>query len=523
MTFLALTPLQTAILALATAGAVIALYFLKVRRQKVLVSSAILWRRILEEQFARSLWQRLRLMFSILVALAISLLIALSIARPQIEWLTGKPQRVVIVLDTSPSMNTRTADGGTRWIHAIEEARELLKHSGPSDQFRITETSGDTAFGFTANPVEAREMIDELSPRNVEPRFPILDGNESHVYFISDGVAVRDIPPGAESISVFEMANNAGITAFDIRPIPSNSMEYEAYLEVDNFGEQTTIGVTLSGTGQDRITRTVPVEARKKYREIFNLSNFQGGPVQASILSKNDALASDDRAIAHLPSKRKIRTLLVTRGNPRLLTLLRYDRNIELSVTDPANYRELPEIDAYIFDRFAPPDEPSKPALVLGSLSGAGIIHKPRITKWSEEHPIMQHVALQDVSIQATPKIDPQQLTVIAASNDTPLILASENPRRVMLAFDLNSSDFPVQAAFPIFMHNVLAWLSNNSPAMHAANPIFFNINESALKDERPVLRRGAWLHHELWFYMLVAALLLIGIEWITWHRRITL
>src|SRR5678815_2085704 len=126
-----MTALQAAALAFGTTAAVLALYFLKVRRRSVLVSSAILWKRVLADQSARSVWQRLRLIFSILVALTISLLIALSIARPRVDWLTGTPQRIVIVLDTSPSMNTRTADGRTRWLHAINEAHALLGLAGP--------------------------------------------------------------------------------------------------------------------------------------------------------------------------------------------------------------------------------------------------------------------------------------------------------------------------------------------------------------------------------------------------------
>src|SRR5438094_4691936 len=106
MTFLALTPLEAIALAIAVSGTVIALYFLKVRRRRVLVSSALLWRRALEQQMSRALWQRLRHLVSVMLAVAISLLIALSIARPQIDWLTGKPQRIAIILDTSPSMNT---------------------------------------------------------------------------------------------------------------------------------------------------------------------------------------------------------------------------------------------------------------------------------------------------------------------------------------------------------------------------------------------------------------------------------
>jgi Ca-activated chloride channel family protein len=519
-----MTPMQAAAFAFVTAAAVLALYFLKVRRRSVLVSSAILWKRVLADQSARSVWQRLRLMFSILVALTISLLIALSIARPRVDWLTGKPQRIVIVMDTSPSMNTRTSDGRTRWLHAVDEARALLDRTGPSDEFRIAETSGHTTFGFTFDPREARAMIDTLSPAHVEPRFPVLDGNESHVYFISDGVALRDLPRIVESVSVFEAAGNAGITAFDIRPLPSDPLAYEAYLEIDNSGEEKMVGITISGGEADRITRTISIRPGERYREAFDVSRFRGGPVQASILSKDDALASDDQAIAYLPARRKIRTLLVTPGNSRLTTLLNYDPNVELSVANPANYRELPDVDAYIFDRYTPVKQPAQPALLLGGpVAGGRVVQHSRITSWSEQHPVMQHVGLQDVSIQKVFKIDTGKDTVIASSNDTPLILTSENPRRVMITFDLRTSDFPLQAGFPVFVHNALAWLSEEHRAMHTANPLFFDVNESALEGHNFTLPRASLLHRELWFYMVAAAIALLLIEWLTYYRRITL
>jgi hypothetical protein len=124
------------------------------------------------------------------------------------------------------------------------------------------------------------------------------------------------------------------------------------------------------------------------------------------------------------------------------------------------------------------------------------------------------------MSIQNVEEI--RNSSVIAASNDTPLI-ASDNPRRVMLTFDLRSSDFPLQAGFPVFIHNALAWLSEGRPAMHAANPRFFNVNESVLKDSHFTFPRASWLHHELWFYMLAAAIVVLMIEWLTYYRRITL
>ncbi|HEY2380578.1 MAG TPA: BatA domain-containing protein, partial [Terriglobia bacterium] len=100
MNFLTLTPLQTAVLALLTAGTIIALYFLKLRHRRVFISSSILWRRVLDERQSHSLWEKLRRIISIAVTVTIALLIALSIARPEIPSLTGKNERIVIVLDS---------------------------------------------------------------------------------------------------------------------------------------------------------------------------------------------------------------------------------------------------------------------------------------------------------------------------------------------------------------------------------------------------------------------------------------
>src|SRR6185503_17895405 len=110
MTFLALTPLQTALLALLAAGTIVALYFLKLRHRRVVISSSILWQRVLDERQSHSLWEKLRRIISIVIAVTIALLIAVSLARPEVESLTGKNERVVILLDTSPTMKTQTQD-----------------------------------------------------------------------------------------------------------------------------------------------------------------------------------------------------------------------------------------------------------------------------------------------------------------------------------------------------------------------------------------------------------------------------
>ena len=402
---------------------------------------------------------------------------------------------------------------------------------------------------------------------------------------MSDGVALHGVPSFVRRVSVFERAENVGITAFEIRSIPSTPLGYEAYLEVQNYGNPAEVAITLSAPGGQRLSRSVRLAKGEIFKDAFDLSRFTGGGIRATIQSKDDALPLDDVAFAYLPIKRKTRTLLVTRGNNNLETLLKLDNYVELLKIDPSNYRESSNIDAYIFDRFAPSTPPSRPALIFGAPNAGwlrtsnGIVQKPEITTWSEDHPIMQFVSVHDVSIERAAQIDATNLTVVAASKQTPLILASEKPRWVMLTFDLDSSDFAFHVGFPVFIENVLAWFSREqlalrrSPgvvevplanaqvrtidgktvpasqqlgktifeaaepglyvatqgenrvhvAVNLANRSFSDVNQSVFKDDRAAAGQRYWLRRELWFYMLLGAVVLIGVEWFTYHRRITL
>lgn len=589
MNFLALSPLQAALLAAVTALTVIAMYMLKLRHRRVFVSSSLLWTRVLDERHAHSLWERLRKFISILITVTIALLLAMALARPQITWLTGSDEGVVIVLDTSATMATRTADGRTRWQHAVDEARSLLNSGGATTEFRVLDTAGRAAFSPTTDRNEASAMIGRLRPQAATTRFPEVTEQGSTVYFISDGVSLSQVPAAVKRISVFEQANNVGITAFDIRSMPSNPIGYEAYLEVHNFGPRPeAAGITLTaGTGQT-ITKSVSLASGEAQRDVFDLSRFEGGEIRASVVSDDDDMAADDVAFGYLPVKRRTRTLLVTRGNNYLEPLLKLDAHVELLKTNPADYGERADIDVYIFDRFAPPRAPARPALVIGAPSGTagagwlrearGVIQKPAITTWAEDHPIMQYVSVHDLSIERAARIDASNLTVIAASNQTPLIVASESPKWVMLTFDLQSSDFPLQLGFPVFIDNVLSWFGREQLAVHKtlgtvevamkdarieaagktvdsqqlagrtvfealepglytatsgdariqlavnlANNAYSNVNSSVFTDEKAAVSAPNWLRRELWFYMLFAAILLISVEWFTYHRRVTL
>ncbi|HEX4996575.1 MAG TPA: VWA domain-containing protein, partial [Terriglobia bacterium] len=298
MTFLAMTATQAIALALLTAGAIVALYFLKLRRRRVLTSSLLLWRTVLEQRQARSIFERLRNPLSLILAVVIGLLLALALARPDVEALTGRRKRVTIVLDTSPTMQVH-AGGETRWQRAVREAVDLLDAGGPTTEFRLVDTSGHTDTSYSSDRSELRRWLSGMRPHAAELRFPAVDGAlsdgpDTETWLVSDGVAPLTVPDGVRRISVLEEAPNVGIVAFEIRPEPSSPLHYTAYLEAQNYGKATApVKISIVGAERSEIRREAALPAGGRFQEVFDLSTFSGGAVTATVQSDGDAFDMD--------------------------------------------------------------------------------------------------------------------------------------------------------------------------------------------------------------------------------------
>jgi hypothetical protein len=380
-----------------------------------------------------------------------------------------------------------------------------------------------------------------------------------------------------------------GIVAFEIRSEPSSPLQYSAYLEAQNFGQNPTdVAIKVAAADGREIIRNARLESGARFQEAFDLSSFAGGAVAASVQSSDDAFDLDDKAFAYIPRQRKTRALLVTKGNRYLEAALKLDAQVELHVTDPPSFAEADDIDAYVFDGFAPGAMPDRPALIIGAPAASwlpaiqGTATKPAITTINETHAMLRHVSIHDLSILQAAKIDAEGLTVIAGAKDTPLIVAHEVsgvPKWAMLTFSLGASDFPFQAGFPVFVGNTLAWFSREPFALRVAPGLarlpfkdatletedgkavvsrtvlnetvfdaeqpgmyiathdgvrqrvavnltsreFSNINDSTGPAAPAAASRRPPLQREMWFYMALAALALIVIEWFTYHRRVTL
>src|ERR1700722_2739696 len=118
----------TAFLAAAVAlPALVLLYFLKLRRRDMPVSSTLLWKKAVQDLQVNAPFQKLRRNLLLLLQLLVMAALLLALARPIMNYTPGAGPRTIILIDRSASMSADDMPGGkTRLEEAKRQATDLV-------------------------------------------------------------------------------------------------------------------------------------------------------------------------------------------------------------------------------------------------------------------------------------------------------------------------------------------------------------------------------------------------------------
>src|SRR5438477_143730 len=123
-------------LALLAVPAILLLYFLKVRRPEVRVSTLMFWRPFVADRQANAPWQRLRASLLLALQLLAALALALALVRPGVSGAIGIGGTTVVMLDASASMQA-TDIGPSRFEAAVARARDKAHQLGPGQEMAV--------------------------------------------------------------------------------------------------------------------------------------------------------------------------------------------------------------------------------------------------------------------------------------------------------------------------------------------------------------------------------------------------
>lgn len=472
--------------AAAAVGALVAMYFLKLKRVRREVSSTFLWKKSVHDLHANSPFQRLRrnlLLFLQLLALLAALF---ALGRP--AWqaqMTGVTH--ILLIDNSASMNATDVPGG-RLAAARSIARGMIRKMAGNDAMMVlsfaarpkvvetmtTDRKALAAAVASIDPTEEATSIREplqlassLAANALNPRITV----------ISDGAFGREgeveaVGAPVEVVSVGTGSFNVGITAMDVRRNVEDPAKGEIFAKVTNFSKEefaTTVSLEVSGRLLD--AQRVMIAPGGSHAAVFKV-RLDAERIARVTVDAADDLAADNSAWAILEPPRDIQVVLLGRVSRFLRRSLMaagrfnvvqasadsppvlYDAETPIFVCEGQAPSSLTRAGYIIFDAVPPG----------GEFADEGRAEAPIVIDVDDTHPVTSFLELSDLYITHSRKMTfPPETKVLVNSDQGPLVALSyvEGARVITVAFDPMNSRWPLRISYPMFITNAVNFLAS--------------------------------------------------------------
>jgi hypothetical protein len=280
-----------------TVPPLIALYFLKLRRRIVPISSTFLWKRAVEDLHVNAPFQRLRSNLLLFLQLLVLLLAAVVLGKPVRHTVQKHEDTLILLIDQSASMTVVEKDGRTRLEVAKDEAKRVVDQMDDKARAMVIAFSdrATVVSSFDADRTALKRKIESIEPTQSLTRLTeavalaeaysqnlIIAGQEAgsdiaptsaappaSAIIFSDG-RIEDLSTlnverlnteNMQLVNVAQRGDNVGITSMSARRSYEQPDLLNVFAEVRNFGpEAVSFDAHLYVEGEHRDVQTVRLE-----------------------------------------------------------------------------------------------------------------------------------------------------------------------------------------------------------------------------------------------------------------------
>jgi hypothetical protein len=473
---------------LAAAAPVILMYFLKLKRKKVAVSSTWLWSRSIQDIRVNAPFQKLRSSLLLILQILLILIAAFALADPIGRTTPPDEKRWVFLIDRSASMQAKDVKP-SRLEKAKETARQLLKTCGPRDEVMIVAFSNraQVMTPLTADRGAAERAIDAIEPADtvtrIQEAFRIASSavqpyKTRTIVILSDG-RFEAIQAGAEQIDLKYVpigvgARNAAVTAIEVKKPQKADEPWTVFAQLDLFSkEEAELPVELYVNGELKAVKKVTMAANSSGAVLFEVTKPEPQVVEVKI-AMDDDLDVDNRAWAVVrPDRPKL--LVAGPGNFFLDKALAQVRDMDAFSAEDFSKASTGDYDIVVLNGILPESLPEGRYLILGEipkwegLKVEGEVAQPAVTDWDRRHPVARMINFSGLYVKSAPKVTLPGFAapIVEGPDNAPLIFAWEKgrTRAVVVTFKLLESDWPLRLSFPLFLSNALDWLRDEGRA----------------------------------------------------------
>ena len=474
---------------------VIALHFLKLRRQRYVVPSMMLWRTSAEDQKANVPFQRLRnLLLPILQSLFL-LVIIVSVARPALQIPGTVHGKIIFIVDNSASMLSKEM-GETRLALAKQEVLKHINQVSASGGMMIMATHVPKPYiqqAFTTDKDKLRRAVQNIPSTHAAGELTYVfdqatryvDSAQDQIFFISD--SYRNLPVTSapiNKIAVGDAAENIGIVQFSVERIAN---QYAVLAGIQNWtGTERKINIALAlegGTAIDEKTLTIPAGEVKSVLFSINAEGLDGVAISLHLIDVADDFELDDRAWTILTPIKRFQILLVSdKDQSVLIELLKsYGDHVELQKVSIDEFHGTGDADVIIFYGGIPAKHGllnlsgTESIIVINSQTELPFMAEPSVEnvttpvsviKENKTHSIMQDVSIMGLQVKESVYRElPLWANSLIESEKGALVWLGTETDKQFLVFEFDafnpgiSSFLTTIPDVPIFMYRCLAWL----------------------------------------------------------------
>jgi len=474
---------------------IILLYMLKLQRQKIEVSSTLLWQMVMQDRQSNLPWQKLKRNFLLIVQLIILAFLIFSLVQPVVMGNTISNAQVIVILDSTASMQAVDVLP-SRFESAKKETFSIIDVLPNSSELTLIQASAEPVvlLSHSQDKSEMREVLESIEVGNGEANwravFALANASITEpdhlIVLLSDGdFPEEDIALYTDKFQYRRIGsndNNIGIDAFSVSPAQPGS---ELFIRIRNYSQSPKSALlSIFQDGSLLQATTINIAPSNDYTKVIKDLPAGIQTYTAKLTSEDgnetlDDYSLDDQAfVAYHPSLAK-RILLVSKGNFFLEQLLSVLPDSEAykslpGETESENFLTNEGFSIYIYDGFFPEKLPNGNLLLINPPENPIFSVAPPTQDFGQvdiiDQPITQNIEWLQVQILQTKVIEiPDWAAVLVTSKVGPLVFVGEyqSHRFAVVSFDLLDSDLPLHITFPILFSNILDYL--NPPVMYDA------------------------------------------------------
>lgn len=469
---------------------IIILYLLKPKGVDMLISSNLLWQKLLKNQQSKTFFEKFVHNILMYLQILIVALLVISLMAPFIRTQSQGGGRKLLLLDTSGSMQHVNANGKSRLEEAVEQACDYIRTMENTSFSVITadatgvellavDTTDKTGLVQLLQGIECSDSAGALG--NAQSILDSLAGdseeNSADLLVFTDGSGATEFEAlhsgGDKELHVVGEATSNVANEYVVFSQRDDG-DYDVMVSLHNYSAQeASFDVTLYDEMENIIALSrMVLEAGETSMCLFEQVDWQGDTLSSKISGitfaqgDSDSLAADNVSRTVKNPGNLIEGLLVGEGNTFLEKAYEAvtGSSISKALNDGAAYKDTYNV--VIYDAGRTPLSGENNCLIFGN---AG----------QDSAEVLENVVLDMTDCDLTAGLSGFHIGVNTAYSFT-LPEGAESfleyngkcvgyygeingRKEVVVGFDIRESDFPLRAEFPVFLANAMIYLSDTS------------------------------------------------------------